>query len=81
MAGLSGINLCVILVLMSRTRLQRITGHKKMVQARPRLFILSYSVARQISLCVSDAISSVLVFSSLHANNSNLSTVDLSALT
>jgi hypothetical protein len=26
---LSGINLCVILVLMSRTRLQRITGHKK----------------------------------------------------
>ena len=29
MAGLSGINLCVILVLMSRTQAQRITGHKK----------------------------------------------------
>jgi hypothetical protein len=29
MAGLSEINLCATLVLMSRIRLQRITGHKK----------------------------------------------------
>jgi hypothetical protein len=33
---------------MSRIHLQRIIGHKKMVQAGPRLFILSCSVGQLI---------------------------------